>query len=652
MFKRSIKLFLLTCIIGLSSLINVNADTLYDKISPGDVIIGNTVFKGNTWISANRAAEAGSLYTLNTGEINRNTYLYDDLEDWYKYNNDTEKYELLSSLEVSEIQDIIHIYYENNKPLINTYESYVEYEYDEEYDENYILDANDVYLFYNEMYGEIFLEDETDENVKLDYENETITCPYHYVFDFKVVANDEAENFKGICGINDFEYVYEEEYNLEEISIESIELTSKSDYPNLLNQDKVDFSDGYIEVLDELEVVSYEGNNEYYPIAFEGKYIAFDITFSENNNVYYYSLMERYVLSNGENYYTEYIDDTTLRLFLPVDSYGNSSYSFLLIDNMFNKYETLYIYSNGLERPSYDFVLENVSKSSYAYDEEMQHNNDSVHSVDIIQDNDSNYDVIRVDTVGELSNSSFNEYPSKWFAVDLFFNEEVDYDYLEITFNGDYDANYDYELLEDRIRFYLTLDDMFNWLPITIEDTRTNNYLHFLIVLNNYSENDFVEVNNGYLGVYTSAENNIIKASINSSNYYDILYDEENLKLYYKNTYNILFMDNDSLKMITTQINNEIEEVIVKEVELMVYFTDGTEDYYWAPSNLNEYTDLYERVTNEINNSEKELKAVIQTFFKPDRELSETEQAEFNKFDALVEAGTVEIVDISSSIYE
>ena len=72
----------------------------------------------------------------------------------FRYNNDTENYELLSSLEVSEIQDIIHIYYENNKPLVNTYESHVEYEYDDEYDEEYISDANDVYWFYNEMYGE------------------------------------------------------------------------------------------------------------------------------------------------------------------------------------------------------------------------------------------------------------------------------------------------------------------------------------------------------------------------------------------------------------------------------------------------------------------------------------------------------------------
>lgn len=130
-----------------------------------------------------------------------------------------------------------------------------------------------------------------------------------------------------------------------------------------------------------------------------------------------------------------------------------------------------------------------------------------------------------------------------------------------------------------------------------------------------------------------------------------LLYDEENSKLYYNDTINTLFMDNDSIKMITTQINNDVEEVIVKDVDLFVYFTNGTETYYLSPSNISETT-LYELVLNEINNSEKELKAVIQTFFKPGRVLTETEQAEIDKFDELVETGKVEIVDISSSIYE
>lgn len=631
MFKRSIKLFLLTCIIGLSSLINVNADALYDKISPGDVIIGNTVFKSNTWISANRAAEAGSLYTLNTGEVNKNTYLYDDLEDWYKYNNDTEKYELLSSLEVSEIQDIIHIYYENNKPLVNIYESYSLIEGDE------LLEANDVFRFYNSLYGEIFLEDETDENVKLDYENETITCPYHYVFDFQVVANNEPVNFKGICGIEGFSFELEDYYENERIEIESIELVDAEENSDLLNQGKIDFEhydsvNNYVTINEELE--------EYLPdlAGKSGAYVAFDINISGNSS---YRIVDKNF--NDKNFsivgYEGYI-----RLYLEFDNYYNSPYSFILLDEEFGTYEEVYFYINGLERPTYDLTIENVEKTSSL----LVSNNSLIHSIEsdsqVIDEEEYNYLIIN--TIGELASIDCNDLTGQWVAVDLTLNEEVDYDYIDINLN---EMN-SYEIIDNKIRLYLRENGYVN-----ITDERSNSSLHFDVILNNYDETSYLNYSNGFsdeyyiTGTTELGEYSIVKAANNYNA--NLLYDEENSKLYYKNTINSLFMDNDSLKMITTQINNDVEEVVVKDVDLFVYFTDGTEAYYWSPSNISETT-LYELVSNEINNSEKDLKAVIQTFFKPGRELTETEQTEFDKFDALVEAGTVEIVDISSSIYE
>lgn len=647
MFKRSIKLFLLTCVIGLSSLINVNADALYDKISPGDVIIGNTVFKGNTWISANRAAEAGSLYTLNTGEINKNTYLYDDLEDWYKYNNNTEKYELLSSLEINELRDIIHIYYENNKPIVNTYKSYVEYEYDEEYDEEYISDANDVYWFYNEMYGEIFLDDE---NVELDYENETITCPYHYVFDFQVVANNEGENFKGICGVDDFEFVYEEEYNLEEISIESIELTSSSDYPNLINQDKVDFSDGYIEILEDLEVISYESNNNGYPpLAFEGKYIAFDIHFNENNNVHYYSIMERFV-SNEANYYTEFVNDTTLRLFLPVESYGYSASSFLLIDNMFNKYETLYFGVQGFEKPTYDLTIENVEK----VDSSIVSNNSLINSInaesEIIDEHE--YKFLSINIIGELSVIEHNPMSNEWIAVDLILNEEVKSEYLDVDLDNDHLNTY--EIIGNKIRLYL-VEDTHVYIRDELTSSYNNNSLEFGIRVNKYGETSYITYDNGFNGVYGyyditgTGETILSKTPINYSSYNDVYYDEVNSRMYYKNPNNILFMGDDSLKTITG-IGEEYEEFIIKDVELYLTYTAEGETYYSDAKLLDDYDSLFDYVSNELEIGKEDMVVTIYTFFN--RELTEEEQAEFDKFNDLVSAGKVEIVDISSSIYE
>ena len=631
MFKRSIKLFLLTCIISLSSLINVNADALYDKISPGDVIIGNTVFKSNTWISANRAAEAGSLYTLNTGEVNKNTYLYDDLEDWYKYNNDTEKYELLSSLEVSEIQDIIHIYYENNKPLVKTYESYSLIEGDE------LLEANDVFRFYNSLYGEIFLEDETDENVKLDYENETITCPYQYVFNFQVVANNEPVNFIGICGVDDFSFELEDNYNQEKIEIESIELVDAEGNPDLLNQSKVDFEhydslNNYVTINEELE--------EYLPnlAGKSGAYVAFDINISGNSS---YRIVER-DFSDKDFSIIGY--DDHIRLYLEFDNYYNSPYSFILLDEEFGTYEEVYFYIDGLERPTYDLTLENVEKTSSL----LVSNNSLIHSIDndsqVIDEEEYNYLIIN--TIGELTSIECGDTTGKCVAIDLILNDEVNYDFIEVHLN---EMN-SYEIIDNKIRLYLRSNGF-----VDIVDKITNSSLRFDVILNNFDEEKYISYDNGFDGEYyitgttELGEYSIEKANNNYN--MNLLYDAENSKLYYKNTINTLFMDNDSLKMITTQINNDVEEVIVKDVDLFVYFTDGTETYYWAPSNISETT-LYELVSNEISNSEKELKAVIQTFFKPGRVLTETEQAEIDKFDELVETGKVEIVDISSSIYE
>lgn len=134
MFKRSIKTFMLGFILSLICIINVNAASLESVIGPGDIIIGNTVFRADDWISASRASKAGALYAMNTGETDVRVFYYDDMEEWYEYNDTTSKYELITEPTLSELGDIINVYYDNNEPLVNTYESYVKYEYDEEYD--------------------------------------------------------------------------------------------------------------------------------------------------------------------------------------------------------------------------------------------------------------------------------------------------------------------------------------------------------------------------------------------------------------------------------------------------------------------------------------------------------------------------------------
>ena len=201
MLKRSIK----TCILGFIMLfvcgISVNAASLDSVIEPGDIIIGNTVFRADDWISASRASKAGALYAMNTGNTDVRVFYYDDFEEWYEYNDELLKYELVKEPTLIELENIIEIYYDNNEPLVHTYESYVEYEYDEESDEEYIIDSNSVFqLFY--VFDENYLKLE-DDNVILDFENETITCPYGYVFDFSY-EYEESDKFKGIFGIEEF----------------------------------------------------------------------------------------------------------------------------------------------------------------------------------------------------------------------------------------------------------------------------------------------------------------------------------------------------------------------------------------------------------------------------------------------------------------
>lgn len=628
--KKNINILIVFVFIFLGFVIHVDAANIND-LSSGDIVIGNTRFKSGTWVSASRAAKAGSLYTIATGKTDANTYLYINPYVIYIYDDTIENYKLLNSNEIVNLEMEMNIYYENNEPLINTYESYSLIEDDE------LLEANDVYMFYNEMYGEIFLEDETDENVKLDYENETITCPYHYVFNFQVVANNEPVNFIGICGVDDFRFELEDNYNQEKIEIESIELVDGIEEPDLLNQSKVDFEhydslNNYVTINDKLE--------EYLPnlAGKSGAYVAFDINISGNSS---YRIVERNF--SDKNFSIIGYDDH-IRLYLEFDNYYNGPYSFILLDEEFGTYEEVYFYIDGLERPTYDLTIENVEKTSSL----LVSNNSMIHSIDSDNEirDELEYNSLIINTIGELTSIECNNLTGKYIAIDLTLNDEVDYDFIEVNSN---EMN-SYEIIDNKIRLYLRSNGF-----VGIVDKITNSSLRFDVILNNFDEEKYISYNNGFSGEYyitgttELGEYSIEKANNNYN--MSLLYDAENSKLYYKNTINTLFMDNDSIKMITTQINNDVEEVIVKDVDLFIYFTDGTENYYWSPSNISETT-LYELVSNEINNSEKELKAVIQTFFKPGRVLTETEQAEFDKFDELVETGKVEIVDISSSIYE
>lgn len=648
MFKRSIKTFIIGFIVLFVCILNVQAANLEELIEPGDIIIGNTVFRADDWISASRASKAGALYAMNTGETDVRVFYYDDMEEWYEYSDATSKYELVKEPTLSELSDIIDVYYDNNEPLVNTYESYAEYD-----DESVIMDANYVYMFFNNFYGDIFV---NDEDVEIDYDNETITCSYGKVFDFEVVSNNETEKFKGICGTKEFTIETEEEYNYEKLEIESIELVNALEDENLINQEKVmldyytsndhySFADIYIN--EELE----ETLPSLAPIS--STYVAVDIKLKgESKYELIHDINDAYVLLEGED---------SIRLYLTADSYGFSDYTLTLLDYKYGTFEEVNIYFNGFERLQYDFTLENITNGTSTFDDEMQNNNDTIRSIDVHNtETDGNF--ISVNMVGELLNSGFNSYPTKWISLDLFFNEEVDYDYLNIEFNEytDVELNYDYEILLDRVRLYFEYNEETFGYPVSITDERTDNSLYYMFVLNNYDEDKYIEADNGFEGVYiTYYQNEIItKAPVNSSSHYDLYYDEEYSRLYCRNKYSseILFKDATSLNLLT--FNESGRPIIIDNVDTLEVYeytnNNGEETYsYSSPYKLEEYPDLYDRVTNNAETYEFDIeKVIIYTFFKTDRVLTESEQAEFAKFDSLVDEGKVEIIDISDSVYE
>ena len=86
----------------------VNAD---NELSSGDVIIGYTKFDENTWISASRAAKAGSLYTNESGNIFVRTFIYIDEDVWYEMDSEYGGYYLLEDEELSNIKDNLNVHF-------------------------------------------------------------------------------------------------------------------------------------------------------------------------------------------------------------------------------------------------------------------------------------------------------------------------------------------------------------------------------------------------------------------------------------------------------------------------------------------------------------------------------------------------------------
>lgn len=193
MVKRIIGLCCTLIVISLSLIINASADTIYNKLQPGDIVIGRTLFR-NTWISSNRAAVAGALYREVTEEIDIKTYKYvstvNGKKIWYVL-EDNNNYKLLSDREVEELENNLYINYNNNEPIVHTYNK------EESVD------------FFDTFYGEkTYREIKADnEDFKIYENSKTLTCPYGLDFSFTARdTNNKITYYKGYCGLDDVFY--------------------------------------------------------------------------------------------------------------------------------------------------------------------------------------------------------------------------------------------------------------------------------------------------------------------------------------------------------------------------------------------------------------------------------------------------------------
>ena len=164
--KKVIRKIVLSLFMFFCTFVVVNADSLYDNLQSGDIIIGNTTFRSGTWVSTTRASKAGALFNQNTGSTNLKTYFYVNKNLWYELNDATDEYRMLSSSEISEIENNLKIFYENNSGLPKTYFK------------NNMSDTDDVGILLDYATNNESIDFKLDDaNVKIDTVNETVSCP-------------------------------------------------------------------------------------------------------------------------------------------------------------------------------------------------------------------------------------------------------------------------------------------------------------------------------------------------------------------------------------------------------------------------------------------------------------------------------------------
>lgn len=315
----------------------VNAESIYDHLSSGDIIIGNTTFNSGTWISATRASKAGSLYTLNSGNSDVKTYIFINQNVWYELDQTTETYRTLNKTEIRNIESNLNVYYNNNEPLDVTF-SYENTTFEETLLEEFGLFPN--------------------ENLKIDTINKTVTCKYGTIIENKFTPYDQVEYGYSVKCVNslDVNYFDSTSPHTKSLEIKEITVPTAARLSTLTEEEEEAFiAQNYI-TADYKTWNIGEIKNNFLTITtdteltYAQNFVVVELKFIDENDISYISALP----------YTDdvFLNLETLKIYednsiiVGLDAFENDMYTLILIDELYNKIIKLHINIEKLYTPT------------------------------------------------------------------------------------------------------------------------------------------------------------------------------------------------------------------------------------------------------------------------------------------------------------
>ena len=613
MKKNILKFISLSLFVFFGSMLTVSAGTtVLENVFPGDIVIGNSVFTSGTWISATKASKAGSLYTLNTGDVNVKTYIniYDEL--WYELDADTDEYRALSIEEVDELLENHNIYYTDGDPVMVTYPIKQENSYIE------ILLSGPATVY--------------DESLVFDSETRSVTCDYGEVYkieDWDLTSNTLMMTYDLKCDENLM--IHDEGYyDAKPIEVVSVSIPSNPENSYLgiefTNQDKVTLK--YDETYNSIIISLNEKIDSSNP------YIAFDIKLADGNMFNFGVLDPVFGLSSNLTS-AVYNDESIIRFTLRVDDqFGfNSGGEFLILDHIFDTFMRFQVHIEPLEYSHTDLT---ITPKVATFDGELAELAVNQNAFQLLNTESYNTEFDFTWNLifnGELESFEYNGVEGKWIALELEMPEDI---YLEkITLTGDENAFS--EIINDKYYLWYNCD-------------RTNgSRLYFR---NNYSSylyaNSINVLFNAMIEKYDFDNENAVFYTFNSKGEMivddGVYFDKVNNVLYVGGS-QLIYFDNISFYQLNITKSLEDEDFHLEPKPVVAYYL-----YQFSNDSMvgrfvqaNTFASLGSLLSNEYY-ADKDVTIVY--FFN--REKTSEELEIINSLSALE---NVSLIDASSEIY-